>query len=228
METTDRPVAVFFTIDDAYAPFLAVAITSLIEHASPQRSYHLVVLHEGLSAANQERLAAMAKDNVSIGFVPMEGQIKGILDRKGNRLRADYFTLTIFFRLFIPALFPQYDKGVYVDSDVVFEADVAELFETELDGNLIGACRDLSIVDIPPFVEYVDKAVGVSVERYFNSGVLLMDMAGLRSAGLESRFNRYLHFDDYTLDEMIGIFKLQCVLICIISQICNLINVHFL
>ncbi len=28
--------------------------------------------------------------------------------------------------------------------------------------------------------------------------------------GLESRFNRYLHFDDYTTDEMIGIFKLQC------------------
>ena len=28
--------------------------------------------------------------------------------------------------------------------------------------------------------------------------------------GLESRFNRYLHFDDYSVDEMIGIFKLQC------------------
>ena len=28
--------------------------------------------------------------------------------------------------------------------------------------------------------------------------------------GLESRFNRYLHFDDYSADEMVGIFKLQC------------------
>ena len=28
--------------------------------------------------------------------------------------------------------------------------------------------------------------------------------------GLESRFNRYLHFDDYSLDEMVDIFKLQC------------------
>ena len=28
--------------------------------------------------------------------------------------------------------------------------------------------------------------------------------------GLESRFNRYLHFDDYTLDEMLNIFKMQC------------------
>jgi len=28
--------------------------------------------------------------------------------------------------------------------------------------------------------------------------------------GLESRFNRFLHFDDYTLDEMMGIFAMQC------------------
>jgi len=28
--------------------------------------------------------------------------------------------------------------------------------------------------------------------------------------GLESRFNRYLHFDDYTMDEMLAIFEMQC------------------
>lgn len=28
--------------------------------------------------------------------------------------------------------------------------------------------------------------------------------------GLESRFNRYLHFDDYTLEEMLAIFRMRC------------------
>ena len=28
--------------------------------------------------------------------------------------------------------------------------------------------------------------------------------------GLESRFNRYLHFDDYSLDEMLEIFEMRC------------------
>ncbi len=32
--------------------------------------------------------------------------------------------------------------------------------------------------------------------------------------GLESRFNRYLHFDDYTLDEMLAIFEMQCKKSC--------------
>ncbi len=38
----------------------------------------------------------------------------------------------------------------------------------------------------------------------------LMDDFIHSNPGLESRFNRYLHFDDYTLNEMVDIFKLQC------------------
>jgi len=38
----------------------------------------------------------------------------------------------------------------------------------------------------------------------------LMDRFIHSNPGLESRFNRYLHFDDYTLDEMISIFEMQC------------------
>ena len=38
----------------------------------------------------------------------------------------------------------------------------------------------------------------------------LMDVFIHSNPGLESRFNRYLHFDDYTLDEMMEIFESQC------------------
>ena len=37
----------------------------------------------------------------------------------------------------------------------------------------------------------------------------LMDQFIHSNPGLESRFNRFLHFDDYTLDEMMGILDLQ-------------------
>ena len=38
----------------------------------------------------------------------------------------------------------------------------------------------------------------------------LMERFIRSNPGLESRFNRYLHFDDYTADEMAAIFRLQC------------------
>lgn len=38
----------------------------------------------------------------------------------------------------------------------------------------------------------------------------LMDDFIHSNPGLDSRFNRFLHFDDYTLDEMVAIFKMRC------------------
>lgn len=38
----------------------------------------------------------------------------------------------------------------------------------------------------------------------------LMDQFIRSNPGLESRFNRFLHFDDYTPDEMLAIFQMQC------------------
>ena len=38
----------------------------------------------------------------------------------------------------------------------------------------------------------------------------LMDKFIHSNPGLESRFNRYLHFDDYSLDEMLEIFRMRC------------------
>ena len=47
----NREIPIFFTIDDAYAPFLAVALRSAIAHASPDRHYRAIILHQDLSGA---------------------------------------------------------------------------------------------------------------------------------------------------------------------------------
>ena len=38
----------------------------------------------------------------------------------------------------------------------------------------------------------------------------LMDEFVQSNPGLESRFNRYIHFEDYSADEMLSIFKMSC------------------
>ena len=38
----------------------------------------------------------------------------------------------------------------------------------------------------------------------------LMDDFIHSNPGLESRFNRFLHFDDYTIDQMMDIFRMRC------------------
>lgn len=200
----NREIPIFFTIDNAYAPFLAVALTSAIENSSEENSYRAIILHEGVSEENMSKIKALAKPNFKIDFIEMKSGLEAITDRMSNRLRCDYFTLTIYFRLFIPQMFPEYDKGIYIDSDVVIPHDLAELYNTDIGDNFIGACNDMSIVDTPPLVSYVENAVGVKMSEYINSGVLLMNLAKLREACLDKRFlellNEY-HFDCIAPDQ---------------------------
>lgn len=197
-------VPVFFTIDDGYAPFLSVALGSAVKNSSKEHSYKAIILHEGLSDENKRKLKNLATDNFAVEFVEMKAGLESITDRMSNRLRCDYFTLTIYFRLFIPVMFPEYDKGIYIDSDVVVTGDLAELFNTDIGDNYIGACADKSVVDVPPLANYMENAVGVDRHSYINSGVLLMNLRKLREAEIDRHFlsllNTY-HFDCIAPDQ---------------------------
>ena len=200
----NREIPIFFTIDDSYAPFLAVALNSAIKNSDPQRNYKAIVLYQDLGADNISRLQSLQTENFKIELMPIRANMEALDDRMSNRLRCDYFTLTIYFRLFIPSMFPQYDKGIYIDSDVVLTDDISKLFDIDIGENYIGACNDLSIADIPPLVAYTEKAVGVNAKEYINSGVLLMNLKKMREDDLEGHFlallNKY-HFDSIAPDQ---------------------------
>ncbi len=181
-------IPVFFTADEAYAPYLATAINSLVKNASPARKYSISVLHEDITPESISKILALAKENVSITFIPMKEGLDAITDKMSNRLRCDYFTLTIYFRLFIAEMFPEIDKCIYVDSDVVLVSDIAELYDVELGDNLFGACADKSVSDVPELAAYMENAVGVDRHKYINSGILLMNAKKLREVGFRDHF----------------------------------------
>ena len=200
----NKEVILFFTIDDNYAPFLGVALNSAIINSDKNRKYKAIVLHQGLKEENVKKLKSLKTENFNIELLPMSANMDAINDRMSNRLRCDYFTLTIYFRLFIPVMFPEYDKAVYIDSDVVLNDDVGKLFDIDIGDNFIGACNDLSIADTPPLVAYTENAVGVKANEYINSGVLLMNLKKFRDAGFEEHFLNLLttyHFDTIAPDQ---------------------------
>ncbi|MCG4651075.1 hypothetical protein L0P02_13980, partial [Bifidobacterium longum] len=70
----------------------------------------------GLRQATRQNLKSLTRDNVEIIFYEInDAKLGAIQNRKENFLRADFFTPSIFYRLFLADLFPQYDKAIYVD-----------------------------------------------------------------------------------------------------------------
>ena len=121
-----QEIPIFFSCDDAYVPYLTVAIRSLIDHTSKENDYSIVVLNTGLSIQNQKELKQMATENVKINFEDVSKSMEEINNELKLRLR-DYYSIAIYYRLFIPSLFPIYEKAIYLDADMVILDDVAKL-----------------------------------------------------------------------------------------------------
>lgn len=186
-------IPIFFAVDDGYVPFLAVAIQSLVEHASDDNLYNIRILYTNVNEENKNKIKKYERENINIEFVPFAEYIEKIQDKLYTR---DYFTNATYYRLFIPELYKEYDKALYLDSDVVLVADVAELYNTEMGNNLVAAAPDGVIQTIKVFQDWAEKVVGVaSYKNYFNAGVLLMNLDELR------KFNLYEKFV-YSLDKI--------------------------
>ncbi len=197
MENNLEVIPIFFAVDDGYIPFLAVALQSLIENSSKNYYYSIKILYTNIEEENKQKISKYKKENVNIEFVDLNYYIKKVKDKLYTR---DYYTKTTYFRLFIPNLYPQYDKAIYLDSDIVVLGDIAELYNVNMGNNLIAAAPDDVIQTTKVFQEYVEKVVGVADYRnYFNAGILLMNLDEFRKFNFQEKFLYLLETIKFTV-----------------------------
>ena len=179
-----RRIPIFFASDDNYLPYLAVAIRSISDNGSDDNIYDVKVLTGGISEEGERALCSMKLPRVEIEIVNVEVAMANHRDNLNKRLR-DYYSESIFYRIFIASMYPELDRAIYLDCDIVLVDDVAKLYDEELDGCILGAVADESIPGVPEFVRYVEGWIGIEVEKYINSGILLIDLAQFRAARIE-------------------------------------------
>ena len=182
-----KEVPVFFSSDNNYVPFLVVSIQSLIDTASVKNKYNVYVLNTGLSLENRKILKAMETHNVKIKFVDVSMKVKDIYSKLEAQLR-DYYSPSIYYRLFIASMFPRLKKALYLDCDITIVEDIANLYNKELGNNLVGAIADEVVENNELLQDYVERAVGVPNKQYFNSGILVMNLNGFRKEKIEQKF----------------------------------------
>lgn len=198
-------VPVFYSISDDFTKYAAVSLNSLVKHTSPDTDYTVYFLSQDLSDQHKKDLSNLGSDNVHVKFFHIDDDlVKPIQNRKENFLRADFFTMSIFYRLFIPELFTQYDKVIYIDSDTVVNDDIAKLYNIDLDNNLFGACTDSSIQFVPKMVKYIKDVLALDPKKYINSGMLVMNAKQFRDKLFIDHFMELLgkyHFDCIAPDQ---------------------------
>ena len=196
-----KTIPIFFACNDRYVPYLDVAIISLISHASPDNEYRITVLKSDVTEANQEIIKKHATSNVAIEFYDVQEMLRPIEKKLPDMF---YYSLAAYYRFFIETAFPQYDKAIYLDCDVVLLNDIAKLYETDVRGKLVAAVYEQNTDRSPEFTNYVEEIIGIPHETYFNSGVMVMNLKEFRKRRVQEQFLWMLstyHFDSLAPDQ---------------------------
>ncbi|MBR2442483.1 MAG: glycosyltransferase family 8 protein [Clostridia bacterium] len=200
-------IPVFYAADENYMPYLAVALAALKEYKSKGYEYRIHVLYSGVLNGAATKVKRMEEEDFYIFFEDVGEKIDTFNDCIHCR---DYYTSAIYYRLLIPELFPQYDKVLYMDCDTVAISDIANLYNIDIGDNYIGAVADQAVAAVPQFRAYVKNALGIDAEKYFNSGVIVMNLAKLREVGFYGLFSKVLRSYAFTIAPDQDVLNLIC------------------
>ena len=178
-------IPIFFASNDNNVPYLDVAIISIIANASKENNYEIIVLKTDITEENQKKLLKHNCENVKITFYDVKEILEPIKKTLPDMF---YYTLAAYYRLFIETAFPQYDKAIYLDCDLVVLTDIAKLYNQDIGDNLIAAAYEQNTDRDIMFTNYVENIIGIPHKTYFNSGVMLMNLKEFRNFKVQERF----------------------------------------
>ena len=181
----DKPVVpVVFAADNNYVPMLTTTIDSMLANASKDYFYDIVVIEDGITGENKEQMAQYFSryNDVSVRFFGAGALISGYDLTTSN----EHISKETYYRFLIQDILPYYGKVLYLDSDLIIEGDVSELFELNLGDNLLAAAHDVDYMgnlnmhdgkrmEYTKEVLHMDNPFG-----YFQAGVLVLNTAEMR------------------------------------------------
>lgn len=99
-----------------------------------------------------------------------------------------HYTIDTYTRIWLGDFFPAaVNRVLYLDADIVVVGDIAELWNSDLTGSLMGA------VDIPGSDQGVRRLGMRAEDGYFNAGMLLIDVEQWRATRAEQSILDYIN-----------------------------------
>lgn len=171
--------------DDNYAMPTIVAITSLKLNKEPQSQYTVHVICTNMSEHNLSLLEALGSSDFNINII--------IMDNVGKYQELAIGDLHVspaaLYKFDIANIFPELDRILYVDGDILFEKDPKTLFEIDLGNNYAAVVKDAKPTTYKP-----PQVVKLGIPHhtaYFNSGVMMLNLNKFREDFLDQKLLEY-------------------------------------
>ncbi len=177
-------IPIIFSTDHNFVMPTGVALTSLIS-TSKDESYEInILVADDVNDVDKHELSSIVENSRSkIRFISIGDIFDHAYEVRG-------ISKATYFRLLIPWLFPEYDKVIYCDGDVIFRGGLKELYDINLDNCYIGGVKDY--FNAKNFKKHLHE-IGLDWEKYINAGVLLINSKKQRADNLQSKYQSHFN-----------------------------------
>ena len=180
---------IVFSINNDYASYLCICLLSLLTCVKQNDRYEVYVLHSDLSEEHKKNILQLKHDNFNIKFINVESIVN---NHKDNFSLNAHFTIETYYRFFLPQIFPNLDKVLYLDADTMIMKDISPLFNIDINGYYLGVTHDCEIVRASNFIgtkysNYFIKTLNVDPSNYFQAGVMLVNLKKIREDNITDK-----------------------------------------
>lgn len=198
-----EPVVLVLSANEHYVPYLGTLLESIKEASSRGRFYDIVILHSNISDRSQAVLhRLMSPDNFALRFFNTTRLMK---EYENELFLRGHFRIETYFRLLMQDILPSYSKALYLDADMVVNHDIADLFDVDIDGYLLGAVQDADTAGLyngfePQKKDYIDNVLKLkNPYNYFQAGTILFNLSEFRKAYTVEEMFEYATSNDWEL-----------------------------
>jgi len=166
-------IHVAYCLDDGYAEPTCVSMASVL--ANTKSNVHFHIISNRLSDKNKAILLSLSEQ-----FPHGQWSFHSIdFDTSKFVLESRYITIETYYRLFIPKIFPELERVIYIDGDTIIVGDILQLWNENLDGKIAGVVQDLKLDYFEACMARM-KILGLKYDwHYFNVGILLLKLKEL-------------------------------------------------
>ncbi len=157
------------SIDNNYVQHCAVMLTSLFENNKDVQC-NIYILSEGLL---DNYIIELNKLVANYGSIMHYHQINSDLLKDFPIHEKDHLSIATYYRLLIPSILPKDElKAIYLDSDIIINYSLDELWNTDISNYALAAVDEMGCSKPDVFSRLqIDESYG-----YFNAGVLLINL----------------------------------------------------
>lgn len=164
-------VNIVLATDNNYAPHCAATMASILKNSDSKTKIQFFILDGGINDISKSKIEKLKQlKDFSITYYDM---LK--YDWSKFPLNRKYISIATYYRLLIAELLPkEVKKIIYLDCDIIVPANIREFWDYDIEKYSAGAIEDITGIKEA-------KKLGFIKNKYFNAGVLLLNVEKLRN-----------------------------------------------